>query len=155
VRFYVLFNLLIDNYHLVKCLCVSEQVLFPLHFVNKLCEVDFEASVSEGGIVGQAGAIRLGLSKALLAVVDADTAEKMRLGVYLFILLKYHETRRQTLMLLCMYEIILNVFKKFPNIVPLQPVLFSSLSMYMLTALTKQTNNSCCHIRLEAINIKA
>jgi len=61
-------------------LCASEQVLFPLHFVDKLCEVDFEATVSTGGIVGQAGAIRLALSTALLSVVDADTAEKMRLG---------------------------------------------------------------------------
>jgi len=58
----------------------SEQILFPLHFVDKLCEVDFEVSVSEGGPVGQAGAIRLALSRALLAVVDAATAEKMRLG---------------------------------------------------------------------------
>ena len=55
-------------------------MLFPLHFVDKLCEVDFEATVSEGGPVGQAGALRLALSKALLAIVDADTAEKMRLG---------------------------------------------------------------------------
>jgi len=54
--------------------------LFPLHFVDKLCEVDFEATVSEGGVVGQAGALRLALSKALLPIVSADTAEKMRLG---------------------------------------------------------------------------
>jgi len=62
--------------------CDSEQVLFPLHFVDKLCEVDFEATVTEGGPVGQAGALRLALSKALLPLVDADTAEKMRLGVF-------------------------------------------------------------------------
>ena len=36
--------------------------------------------MSDGGPVGQAGAIRLALSNALLAVVDADTAERMRLG---------------------------------------------------------------------------
>ena len=57
-------------------------MLFPLHFVDKLCEVDFEASVTEGGLVGQAGAIRLALSKCLLSLVDADTAEKMRLGEF-------------------------------------------------------------------------
>jgi len=58
----------------------SEQVLFPLHFVDKLCEVDFEATATSGGNVGQAGAIRLALSRALLAIVDAETAERMRLG---------------------------------------------------------------------------
>lgn len=60
--------------------CVSEQVLSPLHFVDKLCEVDFEATVDVGGPAGQAGALRLALSRALLAFVDKDTAEKMRLG---------------------------------------------------------------------------
>jgi len=60
--------------------CASEQVLSPLHFVDKLCEVDFEATVHEGGTVGQAGAVRYALSKALLSIVDADTTERMRLG---------------------------------------------------------------------------
>lgn len=69
-------KLLLVNYY---CVC-SEQVLFPLHYVGKLCDVDFEATVSEGGPVGQAGAIRLALSRALLALVDTETAENMRLG---------------------------------------------------------------------------
>jgi len=69
------------------CVC-SEQVLFPLHYVGKLCDVDFEATVSEGGPVGQAGAIRLALSRALLALVDTETAENMRLGESCFILHK-------------------------------------------------------------------
>jgi len=66
----------------IVCLHASEQILFPLHFVDKLCEVDFEATVTEGGPVGQAGALRLALSKALLPFVDSDTAEKMRLGAF-------------------------------------------------------------------------
>jgi len=57
-------------------------VLFPLHFVDKLCEVDFEATITDGGPVGQAGALRLALSKALLPLVDEGTAEKMRLGAF-------------------------------------------------------------------------
>jgi len=76
----------------------SEQVLSPIHFVDKLCEVDFEATVTEGGPVGQAGAIRLALSTALLAMVDAETAEKMRLGaltVCSFILVNYTMSRKK------------------------------------------------------------
>jgi len=65
---------------MVLCIYVREQVLFPLHFVDKLCEVDFEASVSDGGPVGQSGAVRHALSKALVSIVDADTADKLRIG---------------------------------------------------------------------------
>jgi len=56
------------------------QIIFPLHLTNKLGLVDFEATVEAGGPVGQAGAIRLALSRALQSFVTSDMIEKMRLA---------------------------------------------------------------------------
>lgn len=57
-----------------------EQVIFPLHFTGKLSFVDFEATVAGGGPSGQAGAVRLGLARALKSFVDKDMVEKLRLA---------------------------------------------------------------------------
>jgi len=57
-----------------------EQIMFPLHFTDKLCTVDFEATVEGGGVSGQAGALRLALARVLQSMVDAATTEKMRLA---------------------------------------------------------------------------
>jgi small subunit ribosomal protein S9 len=57
-----------------------KQIMFPLHFTDKLGVVDFEATVKGGGPSGQAGAIRLALSTALQRYVDKGTNEKMRLA---------------------------------------------------------------------------
>jgi len=56
------------------------QVIFPLHFTNKLGLVDFDATVEAGGSVGQAGAVRLALSRALRNFVSGEVMEKMRLA---------------------------------------------------------------------------
>lgn len=45
-----------------------------------LNKVDIEANVEGGGPSGQAGAVRWGISMALRSFVDAEMAEKMRLG---------------------------------------------------------------------------
>ena len=55
-----------------------EQIMFPLDFTGKLMEVDVEAEVEGGGPTGQSGAIRHGISKALLDIVDEEMVEKMR-----------------------------------------------------------------------------
>lgn len=57
-----------------------EQILFPLHFSKMLNKVDVEATVSEGGSTGQAGAIRWGISWCLRSFVDEEMLEKMRLA---------------------------------------------------------------------------
>lgn len=57
-----------------------QQVLFPMQFSGTLGIVDVVAYVKEGGPTGQSGAIRLGLSKALVSFVGKDMMEKMRLA---------------------------------------------------------------------------
>ncbi|ESO02460.1 hypothetical protein HELRODRAFT_154121 [Helobdella robusta] len=57
-----------------------EQVLFPLQLTDKLCKVDIEATVEHGGTSGQAGAIRLALSKCLIQMVPSGMVEKLRLA---------------------------------------------------------------------------
>jgi small subunit ribosomal protein S9 len=57
-----------------------EQIMFPLHLTDKLYSVDFDATVVGGGVSGQAGALRLALSRALQSIVDKATVEKMRLA---------------------------------------------------------------------------
>ncbi|RUS85602.1 hypothetical protein EGW08_006614 [Elysia chlorotica] len=56
-----------------------ETLLLPLVVSGLLGKVDAEVDVELGGPTGQAGAIRLGLSRALLAFVEEDVKEKMRL----------------------------------------------------------------------------
>ena len=62
------------------CSCFREQLLFPLQLTGVLGSLDVEATVEGGGLMGQAGAIRLGISIALQSFVSADEREKMRLG---------------------------------------------------------------------------
>ncbi|KAK3768643.1 hypothetical protein RRG08_065937 [Elysia crispata] len=57
-----------------------ETLLLPLMVSDLLGKVDTEVDVELGGPTGQAGAIRLGLSRALLAFVEDDVKEKMRLS---------------------------------------------------------------------------
>jgi small subunit ribosomal protein S9 len=54
--------------------------MFPLIFTGMLEKVDVEANVEGGGEMGQAGAIRWGISMGLRSFVDADILDKMRLG---------------------------------------------------------------------------
>jgi len=57
-----------------------EQIIFPLIFTGMIDKVDIEANVEGGGVSGQAGAIRWGISMALRSFVDAQTIDKMRLA---------------------------------------------------------------------------
>ena len=57
-------------------------MIFPLQFTNNLGKFDVVAKVEGGGPTGQSGAIRLGISKALLSFVTKEMAEKMRLGMF-------------------------------------------------------------------------
>lgn len=59
------------------------KVMFPLVFSGMLHKVDVEANVEGGGEMGQAGAIRWGVSMALRSFVDTDTLDRMRLGEFL------------------------------------------------------------------------
>lgn len=49
----------------------------PLHVVDMLEAFDIKVLVHGGGSTGQAGAIRLGLSRALIAYDEEGTAEKI------------------------------------------------------------------------------
>ena len=74
------------HYH-VHCIVVfaaRETLLLPLMVSDLLGKVDTEVDVELGGPTGQAGAIRLGLSRALLAFVEDDVKEKMRLCKFRF-----------------------------------------------------------------------
>lgn len=44
-------------------------------------KVDVEANIEGGGFSGQSGAIRWGISMCLRSFVDAETIERMRLGM--------------------------------------------------------------------------
>ncbi|XP_052088680.1 28S ribosomal protein S9, mitochondrial-like [Mytilus californianus] len=57
-----------------------EQIMFPLELAGKLGQVDVEAKVEGGGQSGQSGAIRLGISRCLVSIVDEETVQKMRLA---------------------------------------------------------------------------
>lgn len=50
-----------------------------------LGKVDIKADTMFGGYMGQAGAIRLGISLGLRSFVDEDTVEEMRVGECLLI----------------------------------------------------------------------
>ena len=67
---------------IVFCLACPfrQQVLFPLHFVDRIGSVDIEAEASGGGSSGQAGAIRYGIALALQSFVDTETRTKMSLA---------------------------------------------------------------------------
>ena len=54
--------------------------MFPIQFTGMVGKMDVEAKAWLGGPSGQSGAIRLAISRALLQVVDDETAEKMRIG---------------------------------------------------------------------------
>lgn len=70
--------------NLIKIVFILK-VMFPLVFSGMLEKVDIEANVEGGGEMGQAGAIRWGISMALRSFVDSDTLDRMRLGEFLII----------------------------------------------------------------------
>ncbi|XP_078618888.1 small ribosomal subunit protein uS9m-like isoform X1 [Branchiostoma floridae x Branchiostoma japonicum] len=57
-----------------------EQVMLPLEFVERLDQFDVEATVWWGGTSGQAGAIRLAISRALCSFLTEAEIENMRLA---------------------------------------------------------------------------
>ncbi|KAK6641776.1 hypothetical protein RUM44_013491 [Polyplax serrata] len=57
-----------------------DEILFPLLVSEMLNKVDFKATVEEGGPVGQAGAIRYGLSRALGSLVSPAVLLKMKVA---------------------------------------------------------------------------
>lgn len=58
--------------------CHREEVLFPLHFADMLNRFDIDCTAEGGGPSGQAGAIRVAISRALRSFVDEAFIEKMR-----------------------------------------------------------------------------
>jgi len=52
-------------------LSTQNTILRPLEIANAVHGYDFEAKTSGGGLVGQAGALRLAISRALLQVDEA------------------------------------------------------------------------------------
>uniref|UniRef100_A0A8C2V4E3 Small ribosomal subunit protein uS9m n=2 Tax=Chinchilla lanigera TaxID=34839 RepID=A0A8C2V4E3_CHILA len=55
-----------------------EQLMFPLHFLDRLGKHDVTCTVSGGGRSAQAGAIRLAVARALCSFVSEDEVEWMR-----------------------------------------------------------------------------
>ncbi|XP_073318805.1 small ribosomal subunit protein uS9m [Pagrus major] len=55
-----------------------EQLMFPLQFMGLLGRFDLECTVSGGGRSGQAGALRLAISRALLSFLSDGEVENMR-----------------------------------------------------------------------------
>ncbi|XP_047433056.1 28S ribosomal protein S9, mitochondrial [Mugil cephalus] len=55
-----------------------EQLMFPLQFMDMLGRFDLECTVSGGGRSSQAGALRLAISRALLAFLSEGQWEMMR-----------------------------------------------------------------------------
>lgn len=89
------------------------QILFPLILSGLLNRIDIEANVVQSrGDMGNAGAIRYGISRGICHFVDADMKEKMKLGKRSFELsiasrLKAFRVRdydSQTISRLCMTE---------------------------------------------------
>ncbi|XP_062581632.1 small ribosomal subunit protein uS9m-like isoform X2 [Saccostrea cucullata] len=63
-----------------ESLYAREQILFPLVLTESLDTVDVEVTVEGGGEMGQSGAIRHGLSNALLPFVSQQMANKLSLA---------------------------------------------------------------------------
>ncbi|XP_072303819.1 small ribosomal subunit protein uS9m [Eucyclogobius newberryi] len=55
-----------------------EQLMFPLQFTNTLGRFDLQCSVEGGGRSGQAGALRLAISRALLSFLPQGDVENLR-----------------------------------------------------------------------------
>ncbi|XP_074521051.1 small ribosomal subunit protein uS9m [Halichoeres trimaculatus] len=55
-----------------------EQLMFPLQFMGVMGRFDLECTVSGGGRSGQAGALRLAVSRALLSFLSESEGETMR-----------------------------------------------------------------------------
>uniref|UniRef100_A0A3B4APW3 Uncharacterized protein n=1 Tax=Periophthalmus magnuspinnatus TaxID=409849 RepID=A0A3B4APW3_9GOBI len=59
-------------------LCVREQLMFPFQFTNTLGRFDLQCTVEGGGRAGQAGALRLAISRALLSFLPEGDMENLR-----------------------------------------------------------------------------
>lgn len=57
-----------------------QQILFPLLFTDMLNKVDIEANVRDGGLSGQAGAVRWGTSWGLRNFVSNEMLDRMRIA---------------------------------------------------------------------------
>ncbi|CAL1598691.1 unnamed protein product [Knipowitschia caucasica] len=55
-----------------------EQIMFPFQFTNTLGRFDLHATVEGGGRAGQAGALRLAISRALLSFLPKGDVENLR-----------------------------------------------------------------------------
>ncbi|XP_029930497.1 small ribosomal subunit protein uS9m [Myripristis murdjan] len=67
-----------DYLHYFPVLQDREQLMFPLQFMGLLGRFDLDATVSGGGRSGQAGALRLAISRALLSFLSEGDVEHMR-----------------------------------------------------------------------------
>ncbi|XP_075950771.1 small ribosomal subunit protein uS9m [Anarhichas minor] len=67
-----------DYLHYFPVLQDREQLMFPLQFMGMLGRFDLECTVSGGGRSGQAGALRLAVSRALLSFLSEGEVETMR-----------------------------------------------------------------------------
>ncbi|XP_035006522.1 28S ribosomal protein S9, mitochondrial [Hippoglossus stenolepis] len=67
-----------DYLHFFSVLQDREQLMFPLQFTGMLGRFDLECTVSGGGRSGQAGALRLAVSRALLSFLSEGDVETMR-----------------------------------------------------------------------------
>lgn len=54
--------------------------MFPLQFTGMLGRFDLECTVSGGGRSGQAGALRLAISRCLLSFLSEGEVENLRQG---------------------------------------------------------------------------
>ncbi|KAM8722286.1 small ribosomal subunit protein uS9m [Acanthopagrus schlegelii] len=67
-----------DYLHYFPVLQDRQQLMFPLQFMGMLGRFDLECTVSGGGRSGQAGALRLGIARALLCFMSDGEVENMR-----------------------------------------------------------------------------
>ncbi|KAM7375316.1 hypothetical protein PAMA_014424 [Pampus argenteus] len=67
-----------DYLHYFSVLQDREQLMFPLQFTGMLGRFDLECTVSGGGRSGQAGALRLAISRALISFLSEGEVENMR-----------------------------------------------------------------------------
>ncbi|KAK2109332.1 37S ribosomal protein S9, mitochondrial [Saguinus oedipus] len=68
----------IDYLHYFPIMRDREQLMFPFHFVDRLGKLDMTCTVSGGGRLAQAGAVRLAMAKALCSFLTEDEVEWIR-----------------------------------------------------------------------------
>ncbi|KAK2121010.1 37S ribosomal protein S9, mitochondrial [Saguinus oedipus] len=68
----------IDYLHYFPIMQDRKQLMFPFHFVDRLGKHDVTCTVSGGGRLAQAGAVRLAMAKVLCSFLTEDEVEWMR-----------------------------------------------------------------------------